>query len=163
MSLPLALSKDNRWMNDERRGQPSEMAMDVLEEASGIERHSRAIRYTRAVSDCAVHPGVSATSSCGSCSKVCCDECLAYDVDGIRTCNRCGRRQAERSSALASAVLFCVATAYLATLAIGYSLFRARPFVGGLSAVVAIVFGRLLHTNLTFPAVTRRTSEPRIG
>lgn len=42
-------------------------------------------------------------------------------------------------------VIALVATVYLATLAIGLVVFRAKPFVGGLAAVVAIVVGRALQ------------------
>jgi hypothetical protein len=51
-----------------------------------------------------------------------------------------------------------VGVAYLATLAVAYLVFRARPFVGGLAAVVAITLGRALQIVLHIPNVTRRPS-----
>jgi hypothetical protein len=51
----------------------------------------------------------------------------------------------ERSRAWGSFLLAFVGMSYLATLAVSYAVFRGRPFVGGLAAVVAIACGRALQ------------------
>jgi hypothetical protein len=58
-------------------------------------------------------------------------------------------------------MLALVGVGYLATVAIGYLLFKARPYVGGIAAVVAIMLGRLLQMYLPVPVVRRR--EPHAG
>jgi hypothetical protein len=63
----------------------------------------------------------------------------------------------EDSHALSSGLLAFVGVGYLATLAIGIVLFKARPFVGGLAAIVAIAFGRALQLVVKAPVVTRRS------
>ena len=45
---------------------------------------------------------------------------------------------------------------YLATLALGVLAFRAKPFVGGIAAIVAIALGRALQMVLRPPDVKRR-------
>jgi hypothetical protein len=106
--------------------------------------------------ECAAHPGTPATQTCAACTKACCDHCASFDVDGKPACEACGAAADERSRALGSALLTFVGVGYLATLAIGYLLFRARPFVGGLAAVVAIALGRALQMYLRPQVVSRR-------
>jgi hypothetical protein len=81
---------------------------------------------------------------------------MAYDVDGRPACAACGASANERSSTLGSAVLAFVGVGYLATLALGYVVFKARPFVGGIAAVVAIALGRVLQSLVRLPRVARR-------
>lgn len=95
--------------------------------------------------------------------KSSCEPCLAYDVDGSAACASCGPREDDRSRALGSALLTFVSVGYLAALAVGYLVFRARPFVGGLAAVVAIALGRALQMYVRPPIVTRRQPAPRAG
>ena len=113
--------------------------------------------------DCTAHPEKAAAGSCSVCKKAGCETCLAYDVDGNVACESCGTLAHDRSRALGSALLAFVAVGYLATLAIGIVVFRARPFVGGLAAVVAIALGRALQMYMRPPAVTRREGVPRTG
>jgi hypothetical protein len=94
------------------------------------------------------------------CKKSGCEHCLPYEVDGSEACETCGVAEDDRSRALGSALLAFVGAGYLATLALGYIFFRARPFVGGLAAVVAIALGRMLQVYLRPPIVTRRASAP---
>jgi hypothetical protein len=68
----------------------------------------------------------------------------------------CGTREAERSRSLGAALLGFVSVGYLATLAVGYEFFRARPFVGGLAAIVAIGLARALMAIMRLPLVARR-------
>jgi hypothetical protein len=111
--------------------------------------------------ECAAHAGTSAADSCSSCKKGFCEACLAWEVDGKPACAECGSREDDRSRSLGATMLALVGVGYLATLAIGYLLFKARPYVGGIAAVVAIMLGRLLQMYLRVPVVTRR--EPRAG
>lgn len=97
------------------------------------------------------------------CKKAGCEPCLAYDVDGNVACESCAALEDDRGRALGSALLAFVAVGYLATLAIGIVVFRARPFVGGLAAVVAIALGRALQMFVRMPTVTRRPSARRTG
>jgi hypothetical protein len=57
---------------------------------------------------------------------------------------------------LSSGLLALVAVGYLATLALGTVLFKARPMVGGFAAIVAIGLGRGLQLLVKTPAVARR-------
>lgn len=47
-----------------------------------------------------------------------------------------------------STVFVFVAAGYLGALAIGVTIFRARPFVGGLAAIFALVLSRVLHMTI---------------
>lgn len=105
------------------------------------------------------HAGVTATDACSACNKPRCERCLTYEVDGDLACNECGAMEDDRSRSLGSALLALVAVGYLATLAVGFLVFRARPFVGGLAAVVAIALGRALQLFLQVPIVTRRIPD----
>ena len=115
--------------------------------------------------ECAVHPEVQAKGPCSVCAKNLCDACSTYDLDGKPCCETCGRREEEDSHALSSGLLALVAVGYLATLAVGIIVFKARPFVGGLAAVVAIALGRAIQFLVKAPNVTRRlaaaTSKPK--
>lgn len=86
-----------------------------------------------------------------------CTRCLTYEVDGVHACESCGISHAERSRSLGSTLLVLVAAGYLATLAVGYLLFRARPFIGGFAAVVAIALGRMIQLHFRPRHVTRRS------
>jgi hypothetical protein len=96
---------------------------------------------------------------CSACEQPRCDRCLTYDVDGQPACNSCGALEDDRSRALGVALLGFVSVGYLATLAIGYVVFRARPIVGGLAAVVAIALGRALQMFFRPSIVTRRSTR----
>ncbi|MBX3196862.1 MAG: hypothetical protein KF894_01795 [Labilithrix sp.] len=111
--------------------------------------------------ECAAHPGTAASGSCAICSKASCERCLTHEVDGAAACAECGPREDDRSRALGSALITFVGVGYLAALAIGYLVFRARPFVGGLAAVVAIALGRALQLYVRPPVVARRAPAPR--
>jgi len=115
------------------------------------------------MASCTAHPETPAAASCSVCKKAGCDPCLPYDVDGAVACEACAALVDDRGRALGSAMLAFVAVGYLATLAIGYLVFRARPFVGGLAAVVAIALGRLLQVYVRAPTVTRRPDARRPG
>jgi hypothetical protein len=105
---------------------------------------------------CAVHPEAEAKEACSACKRELCESCLVYEVDGRAACEPCGREEAERGSALGSSVLAFVGVGYLATLALGFLLFKGRAFIGGLAAVVAIAIGRGLQVFVKTPVVTRR-------
>jgi hypothetical protein len=111
---------------------------------------------------CAVHPDVETAESCAVCHKNLCAACAAYDIDGAAACERCGQLREEDSHALSSGLLAFVGVGYLATLAIGIVVFKARPFVGGLAAIVAIAFGRALQLVVKAPVVTRRATSQNI-
>jgi hypothetical protein len=111
--------------------------------------------------ECAAHAGTPSASSCSSCQKGFCDACLSWEVDGKPACAGCGAREEDRSRSIGATMLALVGVGYLATLAIGYLLFKSRPYVGGIAAVVAILLGRLLQMYLRVPVVTRR--EPHAG
>jgi hypothetical protein len=74
-------------------------------------------------------------------------------------CAACGAREAEDGRSVGSAVLGLVSVGYLATLALGYEIWKARPFVGGLAAIVAIGLGRILQTAMRIPTVTSRAAR----
>jgi hypothetical protein len=105
---------------------------------------------------CAAHPEIEARGACAVCFKNLCDGCATYDLDGAPCCERCGREREDESDALSSGLLALVGVGYLATLALGIVLFKARPFVGGLAAIVAIGLGRALQLLVKPGTVTRR-------
>ena len=109
---------------------------------------------------CAVHPETEARGPCAVCFKNLCDACATYDVDGAPCCERCGRTRQEENEALSSGLLGLVGVGYLATLAIGIVVFKARPFVGGLAAIVAIALGRAMQILVKGHNVTRRLAPP---
>ena len=110
--------------------------------------------------ECAAHPDTKARGPCSVCAKNLCDACATYDLDGAPCCEPCGRQEEDDSHALSSGLLALVAVGYLATLALGIVLFKARPFVGGLAAVVAIALGRAMQLLVKAPTVTRRLAAP---
>ncbi len=77
-------------------------------------------------------------------------------LDGGWCCESCGRKHEGDARELGSGLLAFVGVGYLATLAIGIVLFKARPFVGGLAAIVAIGLGRAMQLLVHAPAVSRR-------
>jgi hypothetical protein len=87
-----------------------------------------------------------------------CSSCATYDVDDRVCCETCGRREEDRSRSIGSALLGFVGVGYLATLAICVVIFKARPYVGGIAAIAAIAFGRVLQIVLRPPVVSRRLS-----
>jgi hypothetical protein len=109
---------------------------------------------------CAAHPDLEARGPCAVCSKNLCDACATYELGGgaapAACCERCGRTQEDDSNSLSSGLLAVVGVGYLATLAIGIVIFKARPFVGGLAAIVAIALGRALQLLVKPAIVTRR-------
>ena len=110
--------------------------------------------------ECSAHPGVPADARCPSCDRAVCDRCLTHEVDGRLVCEACGAREDDRARSLGSAILGFVGVGYLTTLALGTIVFRARPFVGGLAAVVAMVLWRALQGVLRPPTVIRRDAGP---
>jgi hypothetical protein len=114
---------------------------------------------------CAVHPEIEACGPCAVCFKNLCDACATFDLEskGSRSpcCERCGRSQENDSDALSSGLLALIAVGYLAALAIGVSVFKAQPFVGGLAAVVAIGLGRAMQMLVKTPTAMRRLSAAR--
>ncbi len=85
-------------------------------------------------------------------------EAATHDVDGRAVCTSCASDAAERSDAFASAIPVLVGVGYLAAIAIGYLVLRARPIVGALAAVVALVFARLLQHTVRPAVVTPRSA-----
>jgi hypothetical protein len=112
--------------------------------------------------ECARHPGREALSACGACKLGVCDACATHEIDGGPCCETCGRAEDERVRALGSGMLALVGVGYLATLAIGVALFKARPFVGGVAAIVAIALGRGLQLLIKPSAVTHRLEKARM-
>ncbi len=110
---------------------------------------------------CAGHPETEALGSCGVCFKNLCEACAPFECDGSLCCERCGRLQDAERNDLSSGLLALVAVGYLATLAIGSVLLKAKPVVGGLAAVVAIALGRALQILVQTPAVSRRIPGAR--
>jgi hypothetical protein len=106
--------------------------------------------------DCATHEGEAAEASCAVCARPLCGACIAYDVDGRPTCEACGRAEEDRGKSVGTTLLALTAVGYLATLALGLLAFRARPFVGGVAAIVGIAIGRALQLILKPPVVVRR-------
>lgn len=105
---------------------------------------------------CARHGEVEAKSPCAVCFKNLCDACATYELDGAACCERCGQDKESERDALSSGLLALVAVGYLATLAVGVVVFKARPFVGALAAIVAIGLGRVIQLAMKPPAVVRR-------
>lgn len=106
--------------------------------------------------NCAVHPEVDAEETCAECEKPACDECAVYEIDGRVACAACAAREHAKSRAVGSALLGFIGASYLATLALAVTLFKPRPFVGGLAAVVAIAAGRVLQIVLRPRTIARR-------
>jgi len=106
--------------------------------------------------DCATHEGTTAETSCAVCHRALCADCVAYDVNDEPTCERCGRLEEDRSRSLGSTLLVLTGLGYLVVLAIGFVVFRARPFIGGIAAIAAIALGRALQLALKPPVVIRR-------
>jgi hypothetical protein len=109
--------------------------------------------------DCSVHPGTPASRTCASCGRSACERCLAWEVDGSAVCDACGVAAELRSGSAGSTVLGLVGLVYLATLALSWLVFRARPYVGGLAAIAALVAGRALQAYLGPGAVARRETD----
>lgn len=105
---------------------------------------------------CAVHPETAALGPCAICFKNLCEACATFERDESPCCERCGHAAETERNELGSGLLALVAVGYLATLALGTVLFKARPVVGGVAAVVAIGLGRALQLLVKVPAVTRR-------
>jgi hypothetical protein len=108
---------------------------------------------------CAVHPEIEARGPCAVCFKNLCETCASYDLDGAICCERCGRTTEDESNALSAGLLASIGVGYLAALAVGVLVFHARPFVGGLAAIVAIALGRLMQLLVKTPVVTRRPTR----
>lgn len=84
---------------------------------------------------------------------------MTYEVDGDETCSSCGERHDDRGRAVGANLVMLVAVAYLATLAVGFVVFRGRLFVGGFAAILAIVLGRTLQSHVHVPSVVRHDPE----
>jgi len=113
-------------------------------------------RPPEAATHCAAHPETEARGPCAVCFKNLCDACATFERDGSPCCERCGRVLEEERNGLSSGLLGVIAVGYLATLALGTMLFKARPVIGGLAAVVAIALGRALQVLVHAPTVSRR-------
>lgn len=107
---------------------------------------------------CAAHPEIDARVACAVCFKNLCDGCATYELDGASCCERCGRAKEDEGNALSAGLLVLIGVGYLATLAVGIVVFKARPFVGGLAAIVAIALGRVMQLLVKTPVATRRMS-----
>ncbi len=122
---------------------------------------------------CAAHSEVEARGSCAVCFKSLCDACATYELEIVSEtrvsetraccCERCGRMKEDDESALRSGLLAMIGVGYLATLAVGIVVFKARPFVGGLAAIVAIALGRLMQLLVKVPVATRRIASASSG
>lgn len=110
--------------------------------------------------ECAVHPSTETSQTCSVCKKPACDACATFTIDGEPGCESCGRKEEDRAQAIGSALLALVGVGYLATLAIGVMLFRPRPLVGGIAALVAIGLGRILQVVVRTSSVRRRAVSP---
>ena len=106
--------------------------------------------------ECAAHPDKTAVGPCASCARALCEPCATFEVNAALCCEACGHRHEDDARELASGLLALVGVGYLATLAAGIVVFKGRPFVGGLAAVVAIGLGRALQVLVRSPAVSRR-------
>jgi hypothetical protein len=105
---------------------------------------------------CATHPETEARGACAACFANLCDACSTYELDGAPCCERCGRAKEDDRNALSSGLLALIGVGYLATLAVCVVLFKPRPFIGGLAAIVAIALGRALQLLVKGPQVSRR-------
>lgn len=105
---------------------------------------------------CATHTETEARGACAVCFKNLCDACATYELDAALCCERCGRAKEDDRNALSSGLLALIGVGYLATLAIGIVVFKPRPFVGGLAAIVAIALGRALQMLVKGADVSRR-------
>ena len=105
---------------------------------------------------CATHTDREARGACAVCFKNLCDACATYELEGAPCCERCGRSKEDDRNALSSGLLALIGVGYLATLAVGIVVFKPRPFVGGLAAIVAIALGRALQMLVKGPDVSRR-------
>lgn len=106
--------------------------------------------------NCAAHPDAAASVKCHVCDEPLCAACVAYDVDGDPACDACGRAEDARSRSLGTAMLALGAVGYLGALALGVALFKPRPFIGGVAALVAIAAGRALTFVFKLPTVVPR-------
>jgi hypothetical protein len=97
------------------------------------------------------------------CRRAVCARCAAYDVDGCVCCEACGRAEEERSRSVGSALLGFVGVGYLLALALGLLVFHAKPYIGGIAAVAAIVLGRVLQIVFRPSTVTRRLGRQEPG
>lgn len=107
--------------------------------------------------NCPNHPEATASKTCSTCHHAFCARCITYAIDGRDACDACGQQHGERSRVLGGTLIVLVAAGYLATFAGGYLIFHARPFVGALAAVTAVVLSRTLQMNVHLPAVIRAT------
>jgi hypothetical protein len=105
--------------------------------------------------DCNAHPGAG-TAICGGCRRPTCTRCLTDSIDDVDVCTSCARAAEADSDALGAAGVGFVGVGYLLTLALSYRIFHARPFLGGLAAIVAIALGRVLQTFFRPKSVIRR-------
>ncbi len=93
--------------------------------------------------NCAVHP----------------ESAADWTVDGQPACDSCAQDAEARSRDLGAGLLALVGVGYLATLAIAYLVFKARPLIGGIAAIVAIALGRALQLVIKRPVLERRSSS----
>lgn len=108
---------------------------------------------------CATHPETEAGGACAVCFESLCNACSTYELDGKPCCERCGRAKEDDRNALSSGLLALIGVGYLATLAIGILVFKPRPFVGGLAAIVALGLGRTLQMHAKGPSLSRRLAD----
>jgi hypothetical protein len=113
--------------------------------------------------ECAVHPGVETSQACAACKKSACDKCATFTIAGEPCCEACGTAEEDRARWLGSAMIALVGVGYLATLAIGVLIWKTRPYVGGIAAVVAIALGRVMQMFIRPSAAKRRLVTTRSG
>ena len=124
-----ATSQDDRRVNEQRRRQPAEMAVDVLDQAERVERH-RPPRYTwdtLAAVLCAAHPEIEAHAAVRRLLQEPLRACAAYERRRSELLRALRPRRGGRGAALGSALLALVGVGYLATLAVGSSSSRRVP------------------------------------
>lgn len=102
-----------------------------------------------------MHAGIETSKTCTACKKAACEKCATFTMNGETCCDACGSAEEDRARFLGSAMLALVGVGYLATLAIGILVWKPRPYVGGIAAVVAIALGRVMQLFVR-PSTARR-------
>lgn len=112
---------------------------------------------------CAAHAARPATATCATCRVGLCDGCHAFDVDGEPACAACGLKERATGEAIGGAQLAVTALAYLTFLALAIVWSKPKPLLGGLGAIFAIAFGRVVSMFLRPRVVVRRRAEKVVG
>ncbi len=110
--------------------------------------------------NCAVHTDVPARATCAICKNALCAACASFQIDGARACESCGAKERRATDRLGSALLAVVAATYLATLALCVLVFKARPLIGGIAVLAAILCGRMLSQRMHKSRIERVPFAP---